>query len=295
MRAQFIRMERRRGPEVWWRQQGRCPTQGRACESKRGFTLIELLVVIAIIAILASLLLPALSRAKEKGQRISCVNNLKQISLAFLSYIGDFRDIFPAGGASIPTLPVDEDWIYWNTDDGRITNPSRQDPSKAPLVTYLGGRFNTNLFRCPGDKDVLTRQALAGHLPYMFSYTANSMYVENGNQNHGIVSLYSGDSGWNERSVLHFKSASVRNPSAKMMLVEEYAVADKGKPDDARWTPTGKDPATIGLAHPPPYTSSDSFISNRHNKRGDVSFADGHVETVKPSFGAMQEHYDCLY
>ena len=67
--------------------------------SRRGFTLIELLVVIAIIAILAALLLPALSRAKQSARRIACVNHLKQLALATVMYVADNQDYYPSSNS----------------------------------------------------------------------------------------------------------------------------------------------------------------------------------------------------
>ena len=89
-------------------------------KSCRAFTLIELLVVIAIIAILAALLLPALIRAKQKGQRAVCLSNLNKIGLAFIIYLTDHEDHFPNRRDLKSSLPGGYlPWTTWPPSDPR--------------------------------------------------------------------------------------------------------------------------------------------------------------------------------
>jgi len=110
--------------------------------SGAAFTLIELLVVIAIISILAAMLLPALSVAKEKARSISCVNNLKQISLGIQMYADDHSDLLvPAEYSLLRGAPNDDGWAAILVRSRYVTAPTTTGFSKMPGAN--------SVFRCP--------------------------------------------------------------------------------------------------------------------------------------------------
>ena len=113
----------------------------------KGFTLVELLVVIAIIGVLAALLMPALSKAKNQAGKMTDLNNLKQIMLAVHTYAGDSSDVLPsanwdAGGGNLPG------WLY--TPGG----PVNFDPTTGQLWSILR---NAKIFVCPSDNPQMIR------------------------------------------------------------------------------------------------------------------------------------------
>jgi prepilin-type N-terminal cleavage/methylation domain-containing protein len=114
-----------------------------------GFTLIELLVVIAIIAILAAMLLPALSKSKVKAQGILCLSNTKQLTLGFLMYGGDNQDLLINNGVA-GTLPwvVDNPYLDWSTTAINTNAPALIDPTQSLIGLYIRA---SGVFKCPGD------------------------------------------------------------------------------------------------------------------------------------------------
>jgi prepilin-type N-terminal cleavage/methylation domain-containing protein/prepilin-type processing-associated H-X9-DG protein len=267
----------------------------------RGFTLVELLTVIAVLAILATMLLPVLAKAREQARRTVCISNMHQIGLAMILYLDENMDTFPAAN-SVNNL-AREDWLHWDTGkygggslEGRVIQ-------RSPIARYLG-KFDTNLFRCPSDQllrkldrwsDPVSniQPAVSKPLPeaeknwvwqaFRFSYALSSGNLVPG-QSRGMASwIRKGD------APSYFRSSAIRNPSEKIMFVEKRTIDEpKENPGDLSWG--NKSSAW----HWPPNQFPFDWLTERHTKKGNLVFADGHIQTVKPAYSNDKRHYDPL-
>ena len=144
----------------------------------RGFTLIELLVVIAIISLLASILLPSLSRARNLACRVTCASNLKQIGLCWRMYWNEHKNHIPA---RLPGGP-DVGWFDWGGVDTGSLHSQASSPESRTLASYID---NVELYKCPEDD---RNGAIHGkHSPIWFqwgtSYALNQPMTRDGTDN----------------------------------------------------------------------------------------------------------------
>jgi prepilin-type N-terminal cleavage/methylation domain-containing protein/prepilin-type processing-associated H-X9-DG protein len=215
------------------------------------FTLIELLVVIAIIAILAGMLLPALAKAKLKGQQTLCLNNLKQLQLCWSMYADDYNDALVPNDPNVG--PGSQSWILGYMQDNNVDSTNKTLIEKGTLFPY---NKSTAIYRCPTD---LGRSTLGGK-----KYPRVRSYALNGYMNGVDVGLvYFSQKGYkvNKKTV----DITQPSPSQAFVFLDEHQISI----DDGHF----------GFA--PEGNTWMNLPAMWHNKGCDFSFADGHADTLK--------------
>ena len=233
-----------------------------SCRARPGFTLIELLVVIAIIGILAALLLPAFSSAKARVQRSSCLNNLKQLAVAWTMYCGENhgrlptcvpyhagictnRDAWVLGNAE--TVPQDP--AYGQVDPGVVDATNANCITHGTLFPYVSSK---DVYRCPLDRRT------EGGVPYVRSYSMNN-WMNGLSPAAWIPSL-------DPSRKVYTQDTSIPAPSRLFVFIDEdeYSINDG---------------LFVVIIDPGMYMND--IPTRRHKPSLPLSFADGHSEPLK--------------
>ena len=230
---------------------------------KSGFTLLELLVVVALVALLAGLLLPALAGAKRSGQAIQCLNNLRQLTLAWQLYADDHDDALAYNLGRNETRQTIADGSFLNWVNNVMSWELDEDNTNLTWVTRGGlGPYTAGavgLYRCPSDVVLSDRQEKAGWEARVRSISMNAMIGDAGEFTAAGTNV--NVPGYRQ----FFRQAQIPEPSQIFVFIEEHPESI----DDGYFL---NKPATLEWHDLP---------ASYHDGAANLAFADGHVEKHK--------------
>jgi len=212
-----------------------------------GFTLVELLVVIGIIALLMSILMPSLSRAREQANAIKCANDIRQLATGMTMYVADSKGALPYGNPGTSTAPG---WMY---DPTRLSMPRRQeDVQYGTYHKYLNGDYG--FWHCPNDTPPYIHPNFAASIFPLSSYTINVCIVQFSLPNTPSYKITK----FKPNSILYWEPEESGPGAAQSVWDDGTSAADQ---------------APLTKRHGP-------RNARDKDKQAPVGFIDGHVEAV---------------